>query len=825
MNTHKKILLILSSLLLYLCSITTLRARELQSLWSTDIALPGERILLFVISEGRAHNEFEIIQHPRAKNASVRILPYRRLTKQNGSFGEPVFMLPLLITPDSPGQVELSPIALRFEDDKKEVQVPIPPLKVYSTSEIKWFNNPIPYGVLWDISKKDPYVNESITARMKLLLPKGIALAKLPSFTTSGLKIFPFDLSTRGMLYSIHKGILGDSGVPARGVVWDNYDLTSTIIPYREGKNEASGKCIISRQVSLLSVQHEEILLPTLSIPALPLPPGEPAHFDKLVGDYQVSTSTEASKLAMNETIDVTIRVTGAASGSLDNVPCPRPIDEEGWKLVPASKKVDTDINGRPTAIIFHQLIRPTREQAAIPSFRLSYFNPKSQQYDSSLSNPIVLPWEQSDATGITQINTGIAAIPPAGVIPVAEMSDIYSLLPEEISAQSWRLNPRYYWLLYLPAALIALYLLLTRVRQLRDQSAGQRELDKELRELQKQQEPLGFLRHSAAFVEKHLPSPRSPELEHLIHRRDEEAFQQNAHTKLSEDERKTILTQLRRGVQALNKASKIGKKALMLLLTPLLLATASLSSDAQAQGLPSDWDKEGSSLYEKGQYSAARDAFERGLASLYDHQLDEGDTSAARLYYHLGNSYYRLNQAGPAALAYARALEENPSLKEAARNLAFIQRKQGAIRAPASTSRDIFTYLDAESLQLLTVISTAILLTSILLLYICTSCRLTLKILIGISSLASLLCAVNWLYYYTLETPDLSTLEPSQLAYVITTTDARSAADEKGSSIIKLPASTPLRLLARRPSWDYIECMNGVRGWVPKASIQPLAR
>jgi len=92
-----------------------------------------------------------------------------------------------------------------------------------------------------------------------------------------------------------------------------------------------------------------------------------------------------------------------------------------------------------------------------------------------------------------------------------------------------------------------------------------------------------------------------------------------------------------------------------------------------------------------------------------------------------------------------------------------------------------------------------------------------------ALSLLVSLLCAADWGYYTTRQTPDLSSLPPDNVAYVLKATELRTSADEKGAGIMKLPPSTPLQLLATRGSQSYVETFTGVRGWITAADAEPL--
>ncbi|RYE22346.1 MAG: tetratricopeptide repeat protein [Sphingobacteriales bacterium] len=93
-----------------------------------------------------------------------------------------------------------------------------------------------------------------------------------------------------------------------------------------------------------------------------------------------------------------------------------------------------------------------------------------------------------------------------------------------------------------------------------------------------------------------------------------------------------------------------------------LLLATA---NTALAEKYDATWWKTANGYYSSKQYDSALSYFSKIAA------LSPRD---AVVYYNLGNTYYRLNQIGPAVLNYERALKIKPSYKEAEDNLTLAQ-------------------------------------------------------------------------------------------------------------------------------------------------------
>ncbi|MBR2314688.1 MAG: hypothetical protein IKA55_07525, partial [Akkermansia sp.] len=348
---------------------------------------------------------------------------------------------------------------------------------------------------------------------------------------------------------------------------------------------------------------------------------------------------------------------------------------------------------------------------------------------------------------------------------------------------------PRWLWyLLYLPAACILAALLIKWLRSKFAAGAAERAKEKTLHSIASTEDGLDFLKAAGGYIETHVaPGSMTPELQHILDRRDTEAFRPDANTSISLQERNIIMKALR----------NIGQTAALFMLCMLPLAQA----------------EHGQESYQGGQYSKALTELEK--APDYPEALKQ---------YNMGNCYYRLSQPGKAALCYARALQSDPELKEARANLEFIQRKEGALLPNGSVTDDFFTILTPGQLWISTIVSSAIL-------ALCVSLLIARRgqskpwtqTFTALSALATLLCAADWGYYATRQTPDLSSLPPADIAYVIKATELRSSADSKGAGIMTLPVSTPLHLLAIRGSWGYVETFTGVRGWINSPDAAPL--
>jgi tetratricopeptide (TPR) repeat protein len=97
------------------------------------------------------------------------------------------------------------------------------------------------------------------------------------------------------------------------------------------------------------------------------------------------------------------------------------------------------------------------------------------------------------------------------------------------------------------------------------------------------------------------------------------------------------------------------------LIILLIVLFGVSLSVAAENQAI---W-KEAADHYDRGEYRAAINNY---------NMLAERGLNSSRLYYNLGNSYFKANQLGYAIWSYRRALLLDPGFKQAKSNLQYIR-------------------------------------------------------------------------------------------------------------------------------------------------------
>lgn len=117
-------------------------------------------------------------------------------------------------------------------------------------------------------------------------------------------------------------------------------------------------------------------------------------------------------------------------------------------------------------------MMRPIAQTDAIPPFELTFFDPSTQQYKTVTTSPIPLEWKASAITGTAAGGAAPATPPPAGTIPVAEMTDIYGIMPAAVmNALTAPAHWGWYFLAYIPAVVLLGMALIRYIRRVQKES------------------------------------------------------------------------------------------------------------------------------------------------------------------------------------------------------------------------------------------------------------------------------------------------------------------------------------------------------------------
>ncbi len=242
-----------------------------------------------------------------------------------------------------------------------------------------------------------------------------------------------------------------------------------------------------------------------------------------------------------------------------------------------------------------------------------------------------------------------------------------------------------------------------------------------------------------------------------------------------------------------------------------ILFATFSLS--AQDKNLSVDYAKQANEMYKQGNYSDA--------IKLYENELSKG--VSAKLYYNLGNAYYKSNEIGRSILNYERALRIDPSYNDAEYNLNLAKQK---VVDNLNTSPGFFIkrwaismleWFTSNQWAAVSIISFILSLTLLLVFYFSKE-RSKRKIsfygaliLISLSGLTFIFSGIR----------KDQMLKHREAIIMNGAVSAKSSPDKSGNDIFQLHEGTKVKVKSTLSNWAEIELENGAVGWVEESAIE----
>jgi len=251
--------------------------------------------------------------------------------------------------------------------------------------------------------------------------------------------------------------------------------------------------------------------------------------------------------------------------------------------------------------------------------------------------------------------------------------------------------------------------------------------------------------------------------------------------------------------------------RILPIIFTLLVLAFA--MPPVTGQAMTAHYDR-GVAAFANKDWPAAREAFE---AVIENDQIISND-----LLFNLGNTLFREDNLGHAALWYRRALLLDPRDTAARQNLRLVQRRTGALEFPTSTGRSVAALMKHQYWQWFLIASawtTVLALAALACLRLRSTARTATWILVALALPAT--AFATW--------GANARLDPGQASRraVVTRPDAAALAapTDTAGVIIDLPPGSEVIVRDPRDSWTYVEIPgNPPRvGWVRSRSLTPL--
>ena len=248
-----------------ICCFSSLTLAEIVPVWSVDVALPGEKVVLYLVDTDVGEDLFMIQKRPTVQNAGLEILQHYAGANPMDPNRAAMEVYPLQITPDAAGEVRVSALEVKYNSGRTET-IEVPALPVVSTSAIRWSKDPVSFGVLWHTDIKEGYVHQPVKTAVKLLLPGGIDPVGTPQLNSVDVRVGSFQPTLQGVLAMIHNQAIGTTTAYAKNKNWRTVDFTGTLTPFREGNSDVAGKIILEQRQGFFSLMRAEAELPVLTL-------------------------------------------------------------------------------------------------------------------------------------------------------------------------------------------------------------------------------------------------------------------------------------------------------------------------------------------------------------------------------------------------------------------------------------------------------------------------------------------------------------------------------------------------------------------------------
>ena len=768
---------------------TPIASAETISRLSSRFLTRGEQALLEVCISGASPSSIPQIPNiPGVKIASTnrgartRLLPGRKLE----------YVFEFLVTSYEIGNFTIPSIEVYAGGMPSKTE----PLEfsVFNPDELKWSEavigeRSVRYASAFKVMNNQPYDGETIPIEIKLFVPRDLLVEDwgIPDFTRDGLTCWRFQPSQM-------RGNVNLLGVPCVSVAYP-----STLTATRSGSigiGPASIRLVTTqmvldgfpRRVTL----ETNVSVPELRLNARPLPVNAPEGFENAVGNFNISATVNQTEVTEGDPIPVEIIVSG--SGNLDTVRPPKLIDPLGWKIYDASPSLRGDerreLSGQT---VFQQFMRPLELKSALPGFKLVYFDPKKQSYETVTTAPT--PLQMKPAPQNTQA-PALGTPPTAANTPVERMTDILGIIdsPNTVQASGEKFP---YWLLHaiagFVAAILAIKAIAMRLRLRHPHDPAKKQRHKELKELERMKtgDRISFLLAAGHFIERQLGNQHTPELQAILAERDAECFKPKPpSTPIDRSQRDSILKTLRKAA-----------------LASLALAMLGATPRADAADIAK-------TAYETARYSEA--------AKLWIESAPY-ESLTPDVLYNIGNACYRGNSPGNAALYYRRALNLDPHHAEARQNLRFIERKYGSITINRPAFQTTLARISIDTWK--TLLWASLWISTLSLLTITATKRsssaryfATVGLILG--PMLAFCATLAWRAY-----PKDGEFAKDKLQAVVIHENAtlHSEASRTSPEVIDAPPGSLCTILHQSGRWSYVGFATKTRGWIPTDMIEKI--
>lgn len=454
-----KLLSYITALLVCLVSVSAFGASVsvTASVDQSKITLEDEIYLTVTVHGSRKATEpvlpsmpaFKVI--PSGTTSSIQIINGRLETKKQYSY---------ILIPQEEGDFTINPVsvflegreyrsrALNIEIKKSGYAAPAPGFDPFQedAEEEEPFEEPIqketrPYWITVKVSNSDPYVNEQVlyTFRFYTRVNVGTATLNLPEF----IDFWSEEVVPEKKYYQTiggRKHVVSEKVVALYPLKSGEIEIPETVLRIEVAEN--TGRSLFNDpffNMGRVRTRPKYLRARPIALNVKPLPSGRPDNFTNLVGQFGLSVNLSNPEIKMGESTTMSIELSGM--GNIKDAVLPFNPQLSAFKVYDDKPVTDTvrSEKGIQGTKSFKRALVPTQSgEFTIPTLTVSYFNPRTEQYESLESPALsvrVLP--SSEET----LNPVIASDQPVGTKTTSLIAEDIATIhtgSEAIRSQRW---------------------------------------------------------------------------------------------------------------------------------------------------------------------------------------------------------------------------------------------------------------------------------------------------------------------------------------------------------------------------------------------------
>ncbi|TLF46652.1 BatD family protein [Maribacter aurantiacus] len=324
-----------------------------------------------------------------------------------------------------------------------------------------------------EVSKTNPYLNEAISVVYKLYVSPNISVSNYQPLDNPTYNNF-WSQDIKVSRLTAQNGTY--QGKPYRYVVLKRVVL----YPQKTGKLEIEplsldvtvdvptsrrdffGGRIYSQTNKTVSAGNRVI-----NVKSLPTT-NQPVNFTGAVGEFDFSVNTTKTELNATESLQATVEVSGKGNLKLFKLPEPElPSSLEVYEPE-FTEDVRTNLSGMQGKVSNSYTIVPSfRGKYPIPSISFSFFNPKTERYETLNSDEIIINVLEGPNNSGSLSNSAIGQTNKQQVVTTGSQFNFIKLSPNltNMGTSYFFGSTRYYLWLLLPLLLIPLAIILRKKR------------------------------------------------------------------------------------------------------------------------------------------------------------------------------------------------------------------------------------------------------------------------------------------------------------------------------------------------------------------------